>query len=442
LTGLRPIARGAAARVLPSREETARLKELADFLLSRTQSSAAKHPEVKDVTLGGSYAKGTWLTGHVDIDIFVQFDPSTPDGVFERLGLAIGAETTRGFPRGKKYAQHPYIEATVRGVRVNIVPCFAVQERKWKSAADRSPFHVELVERLSEEQKTQIRLLKRLMLAIGVYGAEIEVQGFSGYAAEVLVIEHGDFEGVLRHFAEIKPDAGGVLFRLPDPVDPTRDLARAISMERLGRLVLASREFLRRPTPALFSSVHGPGRAATKARVVALVFSHARISEDTLWGELRRTLKHIVRVLEERGFRIARSMAASNNAERSAFLLIPESDSLPSLEQRVGPTVDRRKEIESFLSTNRKRAKLVWVDEEARVRFFQDRHYTDISSLLRDISAGRIEGLGASREVGRGMARSGRVATGAFLMRLASSRPWLKDGVREIASDTFGTRSA
>jgi len=49
---------------------------------------------------------------------------------------------------GKKYAQHPYTEATVEGVRVNIVPCFDVKAGEWMSAADRSPYHVELIEGL------------------------------------------------------------------------------------------------------------------------------------------------------------------------------------------------------------------------------------------------------------------------------------------------------
>ena len=179
-----------------------------------------------------------------------------------------------------------------------------------------------------------------------------------------------------------------------------------------------------------------------KGQVVALAFSHPRLSEDTLWGELRRTLKQVVRVLEERGFRIARSMAASNNSDRSAFVLIPEFASMPPLEQRIGPTVDRKKETESFLSANKRKVKLVWVDEEARVRFLQDRRHTAIAVLLREIARGRVAGLGASDEIGKGMARSGKVVEGAALSRLASSRPWLKDGVREIASDTFGTRPA
>ncbi|MDV3244543.1 MAG: CCA tRNA nucleotidyltransferase [Nitrososphaerales archaeon] len=442
MTSTRSVLRHALELVQPSKDEETRLGELAEFLIARTRAAASRHANVKDVMIGGSFAKGTWLPGHVDIDVFVRFDPATPEQEFERVGLAVGAEATRGFPKGKKYAQHPYIEATVRGVKVNVVPCYAVEERKWKSAADRSPFHVKLVEGLPPKQKMQVRLLKRFMRGIGVYGAEIEVQGFSGYAAEALVMLDGDLEGVLKHFAGLKREGDGVLLTLPDPVDPSRDLAKAISNESVGRMVLASREFLRRPAPSFFGEMTEPRRPKMMDRVVAVVFTHPRLSEDTLWGELRRTLKHVAKAVEDRGFRIARATSASNNSDSSAFLFLPEFDSLPVLEQRLGPTVDRRKETEAFMAANWRRANLVWVDGDARVRILQPRRYTDLPKLLEDIASGRLGHVGASDEVGRAMAKKARVLKNGALRRSAASRGWLKSAILEIASDTFGTRPA
>jgi tRNA nucleotidyltransferase (CCA-adding enzyme) len=104
-------------------------------------------------------------------------------------------------------------------VRVNVVPCYAVGPKQWKSAADRSPYHVDLVRSLPADSKTQMKLLKRFMKSIGVYGAEIQTQGFSGYVAEVLVMKHGSLEGVLGWFADFHPHGADRLFSLPDPVD-------------------------------------------------------------------------------------------------------------------------------------------------------------------------------------------------------------------------------
>jgi tRNA nucleotidyltransferase (CCA-adding enzyme) len=429
----------ALGSVRPTPDEENLLQEKAELMLERTRSAAKPFAEVKEVTLGGSFAKGTWLSGYADLDIFLKIDVRTPEEMFERIGLKVGAEATKGHPRGKKYAQHPYTEADIGGVKVNIVPCYDVKPKEWKSAADRSPFHVELVRKLPQGQKDQVRLLKQFMRGVGTYGAEIEIQGFSGYAAEVLVIQHHDLLGVLKSFAEIKNQTDEMLLHLPDPVDPGRDLARAISNEKIAKMVLASREFLGNPSSAFFGKMHGKTRPAMKENVVALVFSHPKLSEDTLWGELRRTLRHVRRHLEEEGFKVARSLPASNNSDSSAFIFMPEFDALPHLQQRLGPTVDRRKETEAFVRVNRRKAKLVWVDDDARVRILQGREWTDFSSFLAWIAKAGARKTGASDEVGRGMARTGRVLSGRPLGRLASSTRWLREGMDEIASDTTGT---
>jgi tRNA nucleotidyltransferase (CCA-adding enzyme) len=441
MTAINRVVEQSTPYVSPSPRQLARITALADSLLRKTNLEASKYPETRGALLGGSFAKGTWIPKHVDLDIFVRFDPSVSKERFEEVGLAIGTGATRGYPKGKKYAEHPYTEALVEGVRVNVVPCYAVEPKMWKSAADRSPFHVDLVKGLPEETKTQIRLLKSFMKATGVYGAEIETQGFSGYVAEVLTMTHGNLEKVLRWFADFHPAGEERMFHLPDPVDEGRDLAIAVSQEKLGRMVLASRDFLKSPRRAYFVSVNGRLRPAMKQSVVALVFSHRRLSEDTLWGELRRTMKHVVRHLEVNGFKIARSMAASNNLDRSAILIIPELFDLPELEQRVGPTVDRKKDVDAFLDSGRSASKLIWVDEEARVRFLRARRYRKVSDLLEDLSKGKAGQIGASRELEKAMRKSAAVLEGRSLERAARSSPWLLDGLHEITTDALGTRA-
>ena len=432
----------ASRLVVPSHAESEKVSGLSKTLLAKTRRAAKRFPEVKGVLMGGSFAKGTWLPGRVDLDIFVEINSMTPEERFETVGLEVGAVATRGYPTGKKYAQHPYTEAMVEGVRVNIVPCFAVKPGEWRSAADRSPYHVKLVEGIPGGRKDQVRLLKLFMNGVGVYGAEIERQGFSGYVAEVLLIKHGGFEEVIRWFAEYKMPANGRTFSLPDPVDEGRDLGIAVSGESLGRMVLACREFLRRPSLAYFARMSGKTRRKLEGEVFAVLFSHRELSEDTLWGELRKTLKHVVRHLEVQGFRIARAMAASDNASESAILLIPEFVLLPELEQRLGPTVDRRKDVEAFVTMNSKQSRLVWVDDDARVRLLRPRVYTRLPDLLLDVIRGRVGPIGASKEIEAGMKKSGVVLQGRALARAATSSGWLRVGIREITSDAIGSSQA
>jgi tRNA nucleotidyltransferase (CCA-adding enzyme) len=440
MSRLTNVLKQASELVVPPPSEVAKLSRLARTLLRRTRRAAKRFPEVRGVLMGGSFAKGTWLPNRVDLDIFVRIDSATPVERFEKVGLKVGALATIGYPMGKKYAQHPYTEAMVEGVRVNIVPCFAVKAGEWRSAADRSPYHVKLVESMTEETKDQIRLLKLFMNGVGVYGAEIQQQGFSGYVAEVLLIRLGRFDAVVKWFAGYKMPANGRIFTLPDPVDEGRDLGIAVSGESLGRMVLACREFLRRPSRAYFVRMSGRARRSLEREVFAVLFSHRVLSEDTLWGELRKTLKHVVRHLEVQGFRIARAMAASDNASRSAILLIPEFAELPAVEQRVGPTVDRRKDVEAFVSVNSKQSRLVWVDDDARVRLLRPRGHTQLPDLLADVIRGRAGPIGASKEIEAGMKESGVVLHGGALTRAATSSRWLRDGIREITSDAIGTR--
>lgn len=220
-------------------------------------------------------------------------------------------------------------------------------------------------------------------------------------------------------------------------MDEDRDLGNAVSGESPGRMVPASREFLRAPSLAYFRGMSGRERPSLRRGVVAVVFTHRLLSEDTLWGELRRTTRHIVRNLELKGFVIARSLAASDNRSSSAILLIPESTRLASVEQRVGPTVDRRKDVESFIAANRG-AELVWVDEEARVRMLLQRRYTELSLTISDLIKGKAGPVGASRELEAGMKKGFRVLTGEPLVRAASSAGWLRDGIREITTDAIG----
>ena len=100
-------------------------------------------PLITDVVSGGSFAKGTWIKGDADLDVFVKIDPSVDKVEFERLGMAIGLQSLKKYKTQLRYSEHPYVEAFINGVRVNIVPCYDVEWGKWKSAADRSPFHTE-----------------------------------------------------------------------------------------------------------------------------------------------------------------------------------------------------------------------------------------------------------------------------------------------------------
>jgi len=440
LTGdVSAVVEAARNRVTPKPADISRLRKVAEKVHAKVDGAVEGKPGITGVFLGGSYAKDTWLPGDVDIDVFVGFSPEVEEERFERVGLAVGQEAVRGYRPGKKYAQHPYTEAVVDGFKVNIVPYYNVEPGDWRSAADRSVHHVVFVrENFDDEARAQVRLLKRFMKTVGVYGAEIENEGFSGYATEALIHKNKTFEATLRAFAEHRPGEKEY-FVLLDPIDSNRDLAKAISRESVARMVLASRAFLARPRIEFFTKLKRVDRPQLFGSVYAIAFSHKKLSEDTLWGELKRSARQVAKHVEEDGFKLARYGAASDNGEESAVILLPEVEELPRLEERIGPAVDMAEGAKSFAAKNRSKAKLVWVGEDGRLRLLRDREFTSLSSLLRSVTGPSLRGLGASREVADGIAKSGKVLHGAALRREAAKKRWLKEGITKLISDDLGT---
>ncbi len=439
MTSLREVLATAKRMVTPTTREDSSMHRSAKDMIARVEAASSRFSEVRGVHLGGSFAKGTWLPGDVDLDIFVRMAVDVDGPRFENVGLVVGEEAVRGYPHGKKYAQHPYTEANVKGVKVNIVPCYDVKPGEWKSAADRSLYHVEFVNgHMSGFEKHQVRLLKRFMKVVGVYGAEIENEGFSGYAAEVLVHSHGSFERVLRHFAHLRASERSP-FTLRDPVDPDRELATAISKEKVARMALASRAFLRSPRADYFSKVRTKVRRKLSGRVLAIRFEHPALSEDTLWGELKKSTRQVVKHVESQGFAVSRAAPVSNDTDRSAILLLPEVDELTPTVERVGPSADLAQEAERFIAKNSEKSELVWVGDDGKVHVLQRRRFTSLERLLGKMLAESIDEVGASKDVARSIRKTGRVLSGEKIAREAARERWFCEGVEAIVSDSIGT---
>ena len=365
--------------------------------------------------------------------------PSVDEKRFEEIGLSVGRKALRGFKPGKKYAQHPYTEATVDDFKVNVVPCYDVKPGEWKSAADRSVHHVDFVRKnLDEGARVQVRLLKRFMKSVGVYGAEIEKEGFSGYATEVLIHDYATFESALNSFAVFVPDSKDEYFTLFDPIDDKRDLGKAMSRETVARMVLASRAFIEKPSIAFFKNVSGKARPRLQKRAYVIAFEHEELSEDTLWGELKRSARQISKHVRDEGFALARAEAASDRLRSSAIILLAVADTLPSIEERVGPGVEMREGAKSFAAKNRDAAELIWVGDDGRLRLLAAREFTSLRELLDEVLENRVEKIGVSKEVARALKKNGRVIHGEVLRKEAARKPWLRDGLTRTLSDSVG----
>ena len=353
-------------RVTPDAAERERMREVADELEARAERSVADLPVEADVVRVGSTARGTWLAGDRDVDLFVRFPADLPRADLERYGLAVGHEV---LPDGhEEYAEHPYVKGEYRGFDVDCVPCHAVESAaEIRSAVDRTPFHnAYLRDRLDEPLRADVRVAKAFLKAHRAYGANLRTRGFAGYLVELLVLEHGGFAGLIEATADWSPPVrldpaghGSREFDDPlvvvDPTDPARNVAAALSPTNLARFQHYSRELLADPRESLFES-HEPGplsaseiRAAVAARAttpVAVRFDAPDVVDDQLYPQLDRSLSGLCEELDRRGFDPLRT---ARFADETAVLIVESAvGERPRIERHEGPPVGVRAHAEGF----------------------------------------------------------------------------------------------
>lgn len=405
----------------PTHSQERRIVRAAQEAKAHVDSYVAQLGEVVDVVFGGSFAKGTWLPNHADVDIFVKIKPSVGAEKFEEMGRQIGSKALKMYGPKLRYSDHPYVEVFVKNVRVNVVPCYDVEQGKWQSAADRSPFHTQYISsHFDNEKRRHARLLKKFFQSVGIYGAEISTEGFSGYVSEVLVLKYSSFENVLRSAADWQErqiiavcdyDSDFVkAFNSPliiiDPVDSRRNLGTAISQESVAKFMLAARTFLEKPSIEFFREgnkkyrCNGPSKKLLLPNVLVVEFSHEKKSPDIIWGQLKRSINAIAKQLELAHFEVLRISCVTNERNSAALAFLLESITLPAYTKKKGPEIFRRKDTASFLS-NRKRTRpiAIWVDREMRIAMVIERRFTDARKFVKSLLLNHRENSGISKDL-------------------------------------------
>lgn len=370
-----------AEKVTPQPQERRKIEKTIDTILRRIREAVKTHNIEAEVTLEGSIAKDTWLSGEADVDVFVQLHPSKDKGFLEVECLPAIKRGLEGHPIVERYAEHPYIETYVDGVRVNVVPCFKVKKGEWLSAADRTPYHTKYMkQKLTPMLRREIRVLKRLLKGCGMYGAEAKVRGFSGFLCELLALHYGSFEAVITAASRWRRkeliDVEGYyrgreadalkLFPEPliviDPIDRNRNAAAAVAEDTMWGFVSVSRLLLDRPNIGFFYShpvtldrnllkdflnKSGGGLIAVDiGKVDAIV--------DVVWSQLYKAEKVLRSLLERSGFRVIRSMAWSNSENHCLIFFKLESLELPTTYRHLGPPAEMRENTDKFLTRHLK----------------------------------------------------------------------------------------
>lgn len=364
-------------KITPTPAELNAEKRLVEEIRTKISKIEGKHSHLEWC---GSSARGTHLRGDRDLDLFVMFDKNLPSNELEKEGLRIGKAVFRGQKWEMAYSQHPYIRGEIKGFEVEIVPSYIVSSGAEKqSAVDRTPFHNRyLLEKFSESQKQEARLLKQFLKGINAYGADLKNNSLPGYGVELLIVHYDNFENALKWIAQMKPgfvidfatgeERAKALFKhekypliIIDPVDENRNVASALSLQQFERIVLAAKLFLKKPVEKFFfpqkKKIWAKGKVKqmlAKKELLAIkgVFPKGILS-DLVWGQLRRFEKKTATHLREKDFEVLRSEIWSDEKKVMLILELAELE-LQKSKKVAGPMASDGENAKRFLEKERK----------------------------------------------------------------------------------------
>jgi tRNA nucleotidyltransferase (CCA-adding enzyme) len=365
-------------KITPTKAEYTKVAALTKSLEQKISLACQQEGVKATVRAEGSVAKDTWLSDSLDIDIFIRLPTSIPRKSLDDVGLKIAKKAAGDARQIERFAEHPYLEIFLDGHRVDIVPCYDAKVGEWQSSTDRTPYHTDYIKtHMSKQLLGEVRLLKKFMQGIDVYGAEIKVGGFSGYLCELLIMKFGSFIETTRAFAKYnrsllidiegfyadRENELALLFPEPlvivDPVDKRRNVASAVQPQKLFTFIGAARAFLKKPSEVFFYppkheilSAEGLKEqlASRGSSMVFLVIGELKAVPDVLWGQLYKSKRSLRMLLELSDYKVLKDAVWSNEKSLSVFMFELEQQILPSVKKHLGPPLEREAECEKYLA--------------------------------------------------------------------------------------------
>ncbi|ABR56832.1 tRNA cytidylyltransferase [Methanococcus aeolicus Nankai-3] len=376
-------------------------------------------PPVIDIIQVGSTARNTHLKNDYDIDIFVRFEKGTDKELLKNIVLECGKTVIQklGGKCWVEYAEHPYLSAKVDKYDIDIVPCYKLEwGDKIISAVDRTPLHNEfLINKLKTKYNIEliqdIKLLKKFLKGIGVYGSDLKTKGFSGYLCELLIIYYGGFINLLKESQYWKlgqkiilPDIYK-LYNLKDdyefidipnqplivydPTDINRNVAAALGNENFCKFLYYSNLFLKNPSKDYFYDYDAKVAKNINNRdmgeLLTLVINRPKnIVEDVIYPQMEKLQNSINVILKEHDFKYIRY---GNYADENYCYLSWEFTvyMLPNVHVKVGPPVYYGNRAYQFAEKYDK----CFIDG-CNVCAFVERKYKTVYELFEDITSNKL----------------------------------------------------
>lgn len=265
------------AAIKPSAAEEEKIEQVRSTLITSIEKSAKERNINIIIQAGGSTAKGTFLKGDYDVDVFVRFITLKND-LSDQLELFLADFSTEyNIVIERIHGSRDYFTFTYEGLFFEVVPVKYVSEvSEVENVTDMSPLHVDWIKQhLTSSIQDDIRLAKQFCKSALVYGAESYINGVSGHVLDILMVEYGSFDkwihavsswsGVTvvdpnKHHKDVFTSLNQSKLVSPliviDPVDAHRNAAAALSQEKYEVLISACKRFIASPSSDFFLIPH------------------------------------------------------------------------------------------------------------------------------------------------------------------------------------------
>jgi len=378
-------------------DEKAIMKKVDGFL--EKINSAIKSKKINAAAVaGGSIAKGTFIKGDYDVDIFVKF---SKEYATEKLSDIL-EKCIKKFRPERLHGSRDYFQIRQGKLVFEIVPVYNIKSSdEIVNTTDASTLHFRWVrEQIGKNPNLadEIRLARAFCKAQGVYGAESYIRGFSGHVLDVLTIYYKGFESLLKNAAKWREKQvidfydvykGNALKQLNksktespliliDPVQPERNAAASLSREVFCRLIEKAKEFLKNPSDEFFKGKKFSLPGIRKKRAIIIKVSALKGKEDVIGSKLLKAFEKIRKQLKENGFEPKES---GWSWEKDCYYwLVFRSRKIPRTYIREGPPLKAKSNVEDFKSKHKKT-----FIKGNRVYARAERKFTDAGKCLREI---------------------------------------------------------
>lgn len=387
-------------KIKPSSAEEKKMLSIASAVMDKIRIENAVP------VLGGSFAKGTWLKGNHDLDVYVKFSKLKYSG--KNISKILEQALKKSFKSYELlHGSRDYFQVSVKGRIVEIVPIIEIRHAdEAENITDVSPLHVEWVSH-HKLLLDDMRLAKAFFKANRIYGSESYIRGFSGYVLEILTVYYSGFEELMQNIAKWdiskrvvidiegyhkgKPIIAGLnkakLYSpliLIDPVQEDRNAAAGLSWDVYGKAIELAKAYVKKPSKKFFEK-----EIMTKALLKKKAGKNNGIimeavplegKKDVVGAKLMKCYEFLKEKLLENEFKLIDS--GWEWEKNALFWFIVPKGKLSAEMKHYGPPVTETERLENFRAVWEGRKVL---EENGRAYIIAKRRHREAKELLKSL---------------------------------------------------------